>query len=70
MFWFKKEEEDTYKYHLIHKGKIVHRGVTYDLDRREVEHQETWLGAWIKQVGRKTTRKEAVKWLNNQPERR
>lgn len=55
-------ERDTYKYQLKKGHKVVHRGITYDLDRREAEHQERFPDAEIKQVGRKTTRKAALKW--------
>ena len=53
---------DTYKYHLKEGRKVVHRGITNDLDRREAEHQENIPDAEIKQVGRRTTREAALKW--------
>ena len=31
------EVRDTYKYHLKRGGKIVHRGITNDLNRREAD---------------------------------
>ena len=55
-------ERDTHKYQLKKGHKVVHRGITYDLDRREAEHQERFPETEIKQVGRKTTRKAALKW--------
>lgn len=55
-------ERDTYRYHLIQKGRIVHRDITYDLTRREAEHQKTYPASHIRQIGRKTTRKAALKW--------
>jgi len=57
-----KGEKDTYKYQLKVGGKIVYRGVANDLDRQEQAHQATWPGSYIKQIGRKTTRKDAHKW--------
>ena len=30
---------DTYKYHFKQGNKIVHTGITEDLDRREQEHK-------------------------------
>ena len=30
---------DTYKYHFKRGNKILHTGITNDLDRREGEHQ-------------------------------
>ncbi len=53
---------DTYKYHLKDGKRIVHRGITNDLYRREQEHQDEYLGARIRQVGRKTTREAALEW--------
>ena len=55
-------DRDTYKYHLKAGGKIVHRGITNDLDRREAEHQEKFPGAEIRQVGRRTTREAGLRW--------
>ena len=55
-------ERDTYKYHLKQGKKVVHRGITYDLNRREAQHQEQFLGSRIEQVGRLTTREAALKW--------
>ncbi len=53
---------DTHKYQLKKGHKVVHRGITYDLARREAEHQERFPDSHIKQVGRKTTREAALKW--------
>lgn len=53
---------DTHRYHFIQGGKIVHRGITNDLDRREAEHQSTFGGGWIKQIGPAVTRNSALKW--------
>jgi predicted GIY-YIG superfamily endonuclease len=55
-------ERDTRKYHLKQGHKVVHRGITYDLARREAEHQEDYPGSRIEQVGRRTTREAALKW--------
>lgn len=53
---------DTYKYDFVRKGKILHSGITDDLERREREHQQKWPGGHIRQVGRKTTEDAARKW--------
>lgn len=53
---------DTYKYQLKEGRKVVHRGITNDLHRRETEHQGEYPGAEIKQVGRRTTRAASMKW--------
>ena len=55
-------ERDTYKYHLKKGGKIVHRGITNDLNRREAEHQEDFPGTKLHQVDRRVTRESALKW--------
>jgi len=56
---------DTYKYHLKDGKRIVHRGITNDLSRREQEHQAEYSGAQIRQVGRRTTREAALEWERN-----
>ena len=53
---------DTYKYHFKIGNKIVHGGITNDLDRREAEHQQKWSKGHIKQVGRATTEEAARQW--------
>ena len=53
---------DTFKYHFKVGNKIVHRGVTNDLDRREGEHRERWPHGKLAQVGRRTTRPAALEW--------
>ncbi len=55
---------DTYKYLYKIGNKIVHGGITNDLDRREQEHQQKWSKGHIKQVGRRTTEEAARKWEN------
>jgi predicted GIY-YIG superfamily endonuclease len=58
----KKDTRDTYKYHLIRGNKILHRGITTDLDRRLREHHQEFPRAKIKQIGRRTTREKALEW--------
>ncbi|MDA2915527.1 hypothetical protein MYX64_01555 [Nitrospinae bacterium AH_259_B05_G02_I21] len=53
---------NTYKYHFKVGNKIVHGGITDDLERREVEHQNQWPKGHIKQVGRRTTEDAAKEW--------
>ena len=57
---------DTAKYHFKRGNRIVHTGITSDLDRRESEHQARWPDGHIKQVGRKTTEDAARRWENEQ----
>ena len=53
-----------YKYEFKIGNKIVHGGITEDLERRESEHQQrrVWGKGHIKQVGRKTTEGAARAW--------
>lgn len=53
---------DTYKYHQKLGNRILHRGITSDLSRREGEHQQKWPGSHISQVGNRTTHDAAFKW--------
>lgn len=53
---------DYSKYQFKVGNKIVHGGITTDLDRRETEHQQKWPKGHIKQVGRKTTEDGARQW--------
>ncbi len=57
----------TYKYHFKVGQKIVHSGMTKDLERREQEHEQTWPGGHIKQVGHRTTEEAAREWEKKQP---
>ncbi len=56
------KQRDTYKYQFKDGNKILHGGITNDLDRREGEHQQTYGKGHIKQDGRKTTEPAARKW--------
>ena len=59
---------DTYKYEFKIGNKVVHSGITNDLDRREREHQNrpAWGRGHIRQVGRCTTRDGALQWEDEQ----
>lgn len=59
---------DTYKYHFKLGNRIVHSGITNDLERREAEHrrQPGWEKGHILQVGRRTTREGALRWEDEQ----
>lgn len=56
---------DTHRYHFIKGRKIVHRGVTNDLDRRESEHRQTYGDGKIKPIGPRVTRESALEWERN-----
>ena len=53
---------DTYKYYFKNDQKVVHGGITNDLERRELEHQQRWPKGHILQAGRRTTEEGARKW--------
>lgn len=57
-------KRDTTKYDFLDtKGRIIHSGITNDLDRREGELRRQYnQSGHIKQVGRKTTREGAQEW--------
>jgi len=57
---------DTYKYQFKIGNKIVHRGITNNLERREQEHEQKWPGGHIKQVGNRTTEEAARDWEKEQ----
>jgi len=57
---------NTYKYHFKIVNKIVHSGITDDLERREQEHQQKWPKGHIVQVGVKTTEAAAREWEEDQ----
>ncbi len=56
------DPRNTSKYQFKVGNKIVHGGITNDLDRREQEHQQQWPNGHIKQVGRRTTEEAARQW--------
>jgi len=56
------KECSWYKYNFKVSNKIVHPGITEDLERREQEHKQKWPKGHIVQVGRRTTEKAAREW--------
>ena len=58
---------NTNKYHFKMGNRIVHTGITNDLERREKEHKRNYGNdGHIKKVGRATTRDSALKWEREQ----
>ncbi len=52
-----------YKYEFKRGNKILHGGITEDLERREDEHQAKYgQKGHVRQVGRRTTEDGARKW--------
>lgn len=52
---------NTYKYDFKVGNKIMHSGITKDLERRELGHKQEWRKGHIVQVGRRTTEDAARK---------
>ena len=50
---------NTFKYQFKVGKKIVHGGITNDLERSEQERQQKWRKGHIKRVGRRTTEEAA-----------
>ena len=61
-------DRDTYKYHFKKGKRIVHTGITNDLDRREAEHRNErgQSKGHITQMGNRTTREAALEWEREQ----
>ena len=59
---------NTSKYHFKDGNRIVHTGITNDLDRREAEHRRDFdlPRGHISKVGRNTTRDAARAWEDRQ----
>ena len=57
-----RKVRNTYKYVFKDGKKIVHIGITKDLNRREKEHQQKYSKGHIKKVGHRTTEDAARKW--------
>ena len=58
---------DTYKYQFKRGNRVLHMGITNDLERREQEHQRNINPAGhIKQVGRRVARDSALAWESEQ----
>jgi len=54
--------KDTYCYHFKVGNRIVYRGITSDLARREAEHKERWPDGHIRPIGKPVTREAAYDW--------
>ena len=59
---YEMAKRNTIKYHLIQARKVVHRGVTNDLGRRQTEHQVEFPDSTIKQIGNRVTRESGLAW--------
>ena len=59
-------ERNWYTYYFKVGDKIVHKGITQDLARREKEHQQEWPNGRIVQIGGPKTEDEARDWEKDQ----
>ena len=58
-----KTSRDTSRYHITRGNKILHRGITNDLDRRHTEHKRRYgQDVKIKKIGPKVSRDSALRW--------
>jgi hypothetical protein len=57
-----RDQRNFSKYEVTVRGKVVHGGITTDLDRRAREHLRTWPGATVAKIGRQTTKDGARRW--------
>jgi len=55
-------KRDTYTYDFKVGNKIVHSGITNDLERRQSEHKARWPKGHIVKVGAAKTEKAARAW--------
>jgi predicted GIY-YIG superfamily endonuclease len=55
-------KRNTFTYSFKVGNKIVHNGITDDLDRREQEHKQRWPNGHIVKVGSAKTEEGARKW--------
>ena len=60
------KRRNLYKYHFKVGNKIIHSGITEDLQRREQEHKQKWSKGHISQVGNRTTEEAAREWEESQ----
>lgn len=56
------KKRDTYTYDFKIGNKIVHSGITNDLERRETEHKNRWPNGHIVKVGAVKTEEGARAW--------
>lgn len=59
-------KKDTHTYELKKDEKVVHRGITVDLKRREGEHQDQFSKSSIHEVGKPKTKAKALEWERGQ----
>ncbi|WP_367391882.1 hypothetical protein [Lewinella sp. LCG006] len=54
---------NTNRYHIKCGNKILHRGITNDLERRHKEHRQRYGGdVIIVKIGPKVSRESALRW--------
>jgi len=59
-------KRDTFTYKLRQGRKVVHSGITNNLERRESKHQSQFPNSKISKVGRAKTREGALEWESTQ----
>ena len=69
VYWVRKgrsDIRDTYKYKVMVGDQVMHYGISRDLKRSEDRVRNEFPEARAKQVGRRTTREAAERWLFQQ----
>lgn len=56
----------TYRYRFWVGSRVVYRGITTDLERREREHRHRWPEGRIEAIGRPTSHAKAWEWERQQ----
>ena len=56
----------TFRYRFLVGSRVVHTGITTDLQRRQREHQRRWPGGRIEPIGEPTTHADAWEWERRQ----
>ncbi len=59
-------KRNYHRYKFVQKGKIKHKGITKDLERREAEHRVKFGGGKIKKIGPAVSEETAREWEKEQ----
>jgi len=62
----RQRPRNYFTYYFKDGRKIVHKGMTDNLERREQEHKQKWPSGHIVKVGRRKTEEGAKKWEKKQ----
>ena len=60
------QTDTTFRYRFLVGSRVMLKGITTDLKRREREHQRRWPAGRIEPVGEATSHEEAWDWEQRQ----